>query len=66
MVKKTVRPKYNVTATLHLEVGLDVEAASLEEAVAKSKSLKESDFVTIHGDYNEGSIEITSAWKNCE
>ena len=54
---------FNVTARIVIISDVEVEASSFEEAVEKSKSLKETDFVTVDGEYNDGSIRIVSVSK---
>jgi hypothetical protein len=47
-----------------VSIGIEIQATSLEEAVQKSASLKENDFITIEGDYLDGSLEITGVYKS--
>jgi hypothetical protein len=59
---------YNVSAKLKLDVGMTIEATSLEEAVAKSKTLKINDFIDFsalgieHNDSDEP--DVYSVWRN--
>lgn len=56
MAKATTRKKtYTVTGRVHVDVGLEVEANSLEEAMTKAKDLKLTDFVNILGENNDSS-----------
>jgi hypothetical protein len=55
---------YQVLAKLEVSIGIEIQATSLEEAVQKSASLKENDFITIEGDYLDGSLEITGVYKS--
>lgn len=57
--KKNIK-KYNVTARIVAIVEIPISANSYEEAVEKSKTLRETDFITIDGEYNDGSIRIAS------
>ena len=54
---------YSVMAKLKLEVTVPVTAPSLEEAIAKARELKETDFVTIDGDYMDGDIKIIGLYE---
>ena len=54
---------YNVIGKLKLEVIVPVTAPSLEEAIAKARELKETDFVTIDGDYMDGDIKIIGLYE---
>ena len=54
---------YNVIGKLKLEVAVPVTAPSLEEAIAKARELKETDFVTIDGDYMDGDIKIIGLYE---
>lgn len=60
----TKKNLYAVQASLNLIVLIEIEASSLKEATEKSASLKEENFVTIEGEYVDGSIEITGVFKN--
>lgn len=62
--KSNAKKRFSITAKLELEVSIDVDAASLADAVEMAKGLKEADFVTIDGDFNDGSIEIIGAYRN--
>ena len=64
--KAKVTTTYTIQAKLNLEVGIEVKAASLEAAVETAKTLKEEDFVTILGDYMDGDVQITGAWRMAE
>ena len=60
--------KYLVTARIVIISDVEVNANSFEEAVEQSKLLTETDFVTVDGEFNDGSIRIVSigqpnAWK---
>lgn len=54
---------YYITAKLLLEVGINISADSLEDAVQQSKTLKELDFVKILGDYNDGNMKINGVFE---
>ena len=51
--RKSLTP-YNVMAEMTVTVGIIIDADSLEDAVQKSKDLKETDFITIEGEYIDG------------
>lgn len=55
---------FSIWAKLHLDVSVDIPAVSLEEAVQKSKELKEQDFVEILGEFNDGELEIVGIHKS--
>jgi hypothetical protein len=52
---------FSIWAKLNLDVLINIKAESLEDAVEKSKELKELDFVDIKGEFNDGNIKITGA-----
>jgi len=62
MVKK--QTEYGVWAKCYRQVILNIRAASLEEALEKAKELKNDDFVTVNGEYADGSTEIQGVLKN--
>jgi hypothetical protein len=45
-------------------VGAEICAGSLEEALEHSKTMKEKDFVDIHGDYIDGRFSITGIYES--
>ena len=53
---------YVVQADLKLTVGIEVKAKTLEEALVEARTLKETDFVDILGDYIDGSMEVTGIY----
>ncbi len=54
---------YSITGTLNLQIAIETQAASLDDAVNQAKELKEADFVDMQGDYIDGSMEITGIFK---
>jgi hypothetical protein len=50
---------YNVYARLNLEVSVEIQAQSLEEALEQARKLKEVDFVDIPGEFLDGNMQIT-------
>ena len=54
---------FTVTARIVIITEVAIDATSFEEAAEKAKDLKETDFVTIDGEYNDGSIRIVSISK---
>jgi hypothetical protein len=56
---KQKQQEYQVTGRIDIEVGVSVRAASVEEAVAKSKDLSIDDFVTVLGEHNDSTFRIT-------
>lgn len=59
----TRKKTYNVTAKLLLEVNIQISANSLEDAVNESKTLRETDFVKILGDYNNGDMKVNGVFE---
>lgn len=51
---------YDVTARLVLLVTIPIKAVSYEDAVTEAQELRETDFVTIKGEFLDGSIRIGS------
>jgi hypothetical protein len=66
MAKKPVLKTYSVTGRIDkLDVAIEIEAASLEEALTKAKGKKFVDFVDSPGDvYDYEGPEIRSIWQN--
>lgn len=64
--KKPEVKTYTVTGTINnLQIGVEVRAKSLEEAVELSRALKFCDFVTTSADVQDfDGPEITAVWKN--
>lgn len=56
--------KFSVTARLVLIIGIDIKAESYEDALKEAETLKETDFVKILGDFNDGSIRIVNVGKD--
>lgn len=60
--KKTTT--FQVSALLSLWISVNIEAATLEDALVQSKALKEGHFVHIKGDYNDGKMRIIGIYDN--
>ena len=58
MTKRKALKTFSIWAKCYREVSIDIQAESLEEALAKSKEIDEDEFVTVNGDYHDGSTEI--------
>lgn len=55
--------KFTAAGRVTVEVGLEIEAADLTEALEKAKALKLEDFITILGEHNDSSaLKIVSVW----
>ncbi len=54
---------YMIHAHVLVEVSVEIKAESLEDAVAKSKELTETDFVKIKGEYMDGDRKIRGIWQ---
>ncbi len=61
MVKKT--KTYYVNGKMTLEICIPIKAESLKDALDAAHSLKETDFVTIHGDFNDGEMKIIDVFE---
>ena len=55
---------FSVWAKLNLDVSIEIKAESLEDAVVRSKELKEHDFVEFLGDFNDGDMKITGVFES--
>jgi len=55
---------FSIYATLTVDVGVDIQANSLSDAIERSKELEVTDFITILGEYNDGKLKITGAFEN--
>lgn len=60
---KSKNKTFHVNGRLALEVCIPIIAESLENAIEKSKSLKETDFVDILGDFNDGEMRVTGIFE---
>jgi hypothetical protein len=58
------RKSYEVQAILKLMITVSVDATSLEDAVARSKEMEETDFVDMHGDYIDGNMRISGVYES--
>jgi hypothetical protein len=57
--------KFTVGGKLNLTVGVEINAESLEDALAQARRLKAKDFVEINGEWMDGDLEnINSVWEN--
>lgn len=65
MAVKKVTQTYNVTGKFELQVGVEVVASSMEEALEAAKKFKVSDFIDFNGNDHQDSTnpEIISVWK---
>ncbi len=54
---------FYVMAKLQIDCNITIKAASLEDAVEQSKKLKEKDFVTVLGEFNDGNLAIYGAFE---
>ena len=64
MSKQEPLQAYGVWARCRQQVIVEIRARSLEDALEKSKELKEEDFVTVNGEYCDGEFEITGVLRN--
>lgn len=56
--------EFQVQARLSLLVTASITAKDPEEAIQKAKTLEESDFVDIHGDYMDGNFRVTGVYES--
>lgn len=56
-------PKFTVFARILVDVGQDISAASMEEALSKAKTMKVTDFITIDGDHNDSTMVIDGVFR---
>ena len=54
---------FQVSAKLNLFVTNEVKAETLEEALEQARKMKEQDFITINGEFLDGSMEITGIYE---
>ena len=66
VTKKSETKKYPVTGTItNLDIGVEVLASSLEEALAKGKELKFNNFIQECGDVQDfDGPTLSSVWAN--
>ena len=55
---------YEVQTVMHIMVTKSIMAKDIDEAVAVSKDLRESDFIDIQGDYIDGNFSITGVYES--
>jgi len=59
MIKQTKRLKtYSIWMKATIDCSINIEAASLEDAVEKAKDLPESRFFEVLGEYNDGKSKV--------
>lgn len=62
-MSKEKNKKYAVQAKLSLSVCIETDGKNITEVLEKSKSLNESSFVKVLGDYLDGEFEITGIYE---
>lgn len=55
---------YGVRAKCIQYVNVEIRAMNLDDALAKSKEMKECEFVQVNGEYWDGSFRITGVLEN--
>lgn len=55
---------FTVYAKVEVDCGIDIKAESLEDAVSKANELKETDFVDVLDEYQDGKLKITGVFEN--
>jgi len=63
---KTKQKEFSVTARIIVITSIPVVAASLEEAVAKSKGFDTTDFIEIPGEHCDSSCEVVAVSNNAD
>lgn len=53
MASKPKTKEYLITGRIHIDVGVAVNANTLDEALEKAKQLKIGDFIEILGEHND-------------
>ena len=61
-----VRNKFYVMARITLDVGCDITAKDLDDAIARSKQMKLTDFVTIDGECNDSKFRVSGVFEQGE
>jgi hypothetical protein len=51
---------FTITAKLTLLADVTIKAESYEDAIARSKDLRESDFVSFKGEFIDGKMEVVN------
>ena len=65
MATKSALNTFHVSGRMTVIVGVEVKAKDWDSALEEAKKLKIQDFVSINGDYEDGTdLEITTIWKN--
>lgn len=62
MAKKV--KSFNVTAKLNITCNIDIKAESLEDAIEQARTLGETDFVDILGDFIDGNMYVIGVYDN--
>jgi len=55
---------FTVWATHEIFNNISIKAESLEDALAQSKDLKDSEFITVHGEYMYGTTTVTGVMED--
>jgi SHS2 domain-containing protein len=63
MGKDSKTKRVNVTFRVNLDVGMEISASSLEEALEKARAMNVTDVIDFTGlDHNDSSIQVVGAW----
>ena len=54
---------FTINATITIQCGHSIKAASLEDAIGQSRDLKETDFIEVFEDFNDGSLNVTGVFE---
>jgi len=55
--------EFVVMARVMIECDLTIKAESLEDAIAKARTLKELDFIDIKGEFMEGELHVKGVFE---
>ena len=55
---------FSVNADLKIWAGIEIKAESLEDALEQGRKLKELDFITVKGEFLDGSIKLSGLYES--
>ena len=65
MAKKTVTKNVHASFKIELWVGMDLGAMTLEQALEKARSMKETDVLDLSGlSFNDGNIKVDGVYES--
>jgi hypothetical protein len=51
-------PQFYITARIYVDCGKEISAATMEEALEKSKTMTVEDFITVDFEHNDNRFQI--------